>query len=129
MSTELTLLLWSTTIVGAYILVQSTLYRLQHGIIHAATARDSEPPANVWTARSERALRNLLETYAVFVVLCIATELSGRAGATTAWGAHFWFWSRWAYLPLYVLGVPYVRSLVWTVSAVGLTMMFAGLVL
>ena len=129
MTVELTLLIWSTLLVGAYLGVQSTLYRLQYGVVHAASARDAEAPQNVWTARGDRALRNLLETYAVFVALAVATELSGRSDALTQWGAHLWFWSRWLYLPLYVFGIAYVRSLVWLVSAIGLALMFAGLVL
>lgn len=129
MTVELTLLVWSAPLVGAYLLVQSTLYRLQHGVAHAASARDDEPPPGKLTQRGERALRNLLETYPVFVALALATEIVGLSDALTQWGAHVWFWSRWLYLPLYVLGIPYVRSLVWLVSAIGLVLMFAGLVL
>ena len=48
MSTELTLLIWSTTLFAGYILVQSTLYRLQYGIAFASSSRDNEaPPARV----------------------------------------------------------------------------------
>jgi uncharacterized MAPEG superfamily protein len=126
MSVELYLLIASTTLFGGYIGAQSLLYRAQHGVAFAWTARDVEPPPNKWVARAEKALRNLLETYAVFVALAVATELSGRSDVLTQWGAHIWFWSRWAYLPLYVFGVPIVRSLVWVVSAVGLGMMFFG---
>lgn len=129
MSIELTLLLWSTTLFAGYIGVQSILYRLDKGIEFANGSRDNEKPGNVWTVRSEKALRNLLETYAVFVVLAVVTELSGRSDALTQWGAQLWFWSRWVYLPLYIFGVQYIRSLVWLVSAVGLAMMFLGVLL
>jgi uncharacterized MAPEG superfamily protein len=128
MSVELFLLVASTTLIGAYIGVQSILYRVQHGVIFAASARDVEEPPNKWSARAERALRNLLETYGVFVALAVAIELSGRSDALTQWGAHIWFWSRWLYLPLYVFGVPFIRSLVWLVSATGLMLMFFGVV-
>jgi uncharacterized MAPEG superfamily protein len=128
-SVELSLLVWSTTLFAAYIGVQSLLYRLQHGMVFSASARDDEPPPDKWNARAEKALRNLIETYAVFVVLCVATELGGRSNGLTQWGAHLYFWSRWVYLPLYLFGVPYLRSLVWTVAAGGLVLMFFGLVL
>lgn len=126
MSIELTLLIWSPVLVGLYITVQSALYRVQHGIQFAASGRDGEAPPNVWNSRAEKALRNLLETYAVFVALAVATELSGRADALTAWGAQLYFWSRIVYLPLYLFAVPYVRSLVWLVSALGLGLLFIG---
>ncbi|WP_417309477.1 MAPEG family protein [Devosia sp.] len=126
MSIELTLLIWSPVLVGLYVLVQSTLYRLQHGIKFAASGRDGEAPPDAMNSRAEKALRNLLETYAVFVALAVATELSGRSDVLTVWGAQLYFWARIVYLPLYMFAVPYVRSLVWLVSALGLGLMFIG---
>lgn len=128
MTAQLLLLVWSTTLFAGYIGVQSVLYRLDYGVDHAATARDNERPPGVYAARGEKALRNLLETYAVFVVLSVAAQLAGSGDTLTFWGAQLYFWSRWVYLPLYVLGVPYVRSLVWCVSMLGLVAMFIGVV-
>ena len=126
MSIELTLLVWSTTLFAGYIGVQSILYRLQHGVRFANSGRDDEAPPNLMNARAEKALRNLIETYAVFVALAVATEISGRSDALTQWGSQLYFWARWVYLPLYIAGVQYVRSLVWMVAAVGLMLMFLG---
>lgn len=126
MSIELTLLVWSTVVFALYLGAQSTLYRVQHGVKFANTARDNEGPPNVLTARAEKALRNFLETYGVFIALAVATELSGRSDALTVWGAQIWFWCRILYLPLYLFGVVNIRSLVWFVSAIGLALMFFG---
>jgi uncharacterized MAPEG superfamily protein len=126
MTTELTLLIWSTVLVGAYIGVQSILYRMDVGVEFAASARDEERPLGTMTRRAEKALGNLLETYIVFVALAAATQLSGRSDWLTVWGAWIWFGARWVYLPLYLGGVFMVRSLVWLVSAIGLAMMFFG---
>ena len=41
----------------------------------------------------------------------------------TKLGAWLWLGGRVAYLPLYALGVPVVRSLAWIVSLVGIVMM------
>lgn len=129
MSVELTLLVWSTALLGLYVSTQALLYRMQHGVLYSATARDDEPAPNELTARGIKALRNFLETYAAFIALAVATELSGRSDGLTQWGAHIWFWGRLAYLPLYVFGVVYIRSLVWTVAGIGLGLMFLGLLL
>ena len=86
MSIELTLLVWSATLFAGYIGVQSTLYRLQHGIRFANSARDKEAPPDVWNARAEKALRNLIETYGVFVALAVATELQRPFGRADAMG-------------------------------------------
>jgi uncharacterized MAPEG superfamily protein len=126
MSIELTLLIWSAALAGAYLIVQSTVYRLDYGVVHAATARDDERAPSKWTARANRALRNFLETYAVFIALAVATELSGRSDSLTQWGAQLWFWARLVYLPAYFSNVPFLRSSIWMVSAIGLVLFFVG---
>jgi len=125
MTIEVTLLIWSTGLYALYVGVQSTLYRMQHGVEFAATGRDNEPPPNKWNSRAEKALRNLNETYPVFVVLAVAAAL-GRGDDLSLWGSVIYLVARVIYLPLYVLGTKYVRSLVWTISAIGLILMFIG---
>lgn len=126
MSVELSLLVWSVALAIAYLTVQSSFYRLQHGIRFAGTARDNEAAPDKFNARADKALRNFLETYGVFIALVVATELGDKSSWLSQWGAHLYFWSRWLYLPLYVAGVAYVRSAVWFISAIGLFMMFVG---
>lgn len=126
MSVELTLLVWSTVLAFAYLGVQLTLYRIDYGVEHANSQRDHERPPNKWTVRGQRALSNFLETYGIFIALAVATELSGRSDGLTQWGAHIWFWARWAYLPAYFIDINQMRSLIWTISFLGLALMFFG---
>ena len=126
MTIELALLIWSAVLCGAYLGAQSILFRRDTGLAYVQTAMDEEKPTSVMTQRATRALSNFLETYAVFIALAVATELSGRSDVFTQWGAVVWFVCRWVYLPLYVFGVPNVRSLVWFVSALALGAMFIG---
>ena len=126
MSIELMLLVWSFVIFLLYMGAQSTTYRMQYGVRYANSGRDNEAPQNTLTARADKALRNFLETYAVFIALAVATELSGRSDVFTQWGASIWFICRIVYLPLYVTGVQDIRSLVWFVSFIGLILMFIG---
>ncbi len=128
MTTELSLLIWSTGLYALYIGVQSTLYRMQHGVEFAATDRDDEPRPNPLNQRAEKALRNLQETYPVFLALAVAAAL-GRGDDLSLWGSVIYLVARVAYLPLYVLGVKYIRSLVWTISVVGLIVMAIGVAL
>ncbi|MEI3852217.1 MULTISPECIES: MAPEG family protein [Ensifer] len=129
MSFELTYLLWSAVLAFAYMMAQAGAYRLQHGVIEADTNRDVVPEPNVFTGRAGRALRNFHETYPVFIALAVVIEFSGRSGPLTQWGVGIWFWARAAYLPIYIGGLGLVRSAVWTVSAVGLLLMFAGILI
>ena len=57
----------------------------------------------------------------------LIAHVTGAESALTLWGASLYFWARLAYIPLYALGVPVVRSLVWMVSLVGLILIFAAL--
>lgn len=126
MSIEMTLLIWSTAVAAIYIMVQSAFYRLDHGVIYAGSARDNERAPNILNARADKALRNFLETYGLFIALAVATELTGRSDGLTQWGAMIWLAMRVLYLPAYVSGIPFLRSGIWMVSAAGLVMMFVG---
>ncbi|MFW8695871.1 MAPEG family protein, partial [Mesorhizobium japonicum] len=57
----------------------------------------------------------------------LIAHVAGAHGVLTAWGTALYFWARVVYVPLYALGVPYVRSLVWLVSLAGLVMVIAAL--
>ena len=126
MSIELSLLFWSLVVYGLYLGAQSTIYRLEYGVIFAATARDEAPPKSVALGRAERALGNFMETWSAFIILCVVAHLADPGDPVVFWGAVVWFVGRIVYLPLYLFGVPYVRSLVWCVATAGLGMMFFG---
>lgn len=127
MSVELWLLLGSIAVYALYLGTQSLLYRWRMGLWYAQTARDELPrPEGVLLGRAERALRNFNETYVPFVVLLLVAHLARQGDPLVFWGAVVWFAARIAYLPLYLAGVFLVRSLVWCVSAIGLFLMFVG---
>jgi len=126
MTTELTLLLWSLAVYALYLGAQSLIYRWHYGLMYAQTARDAPGPQGELLGRAERALRNFNETYMPFVVLLLVAHLARPGDPLVLWGALTWFAARIAYLPLYLIGVFAVRSLVWCVSAIGLFLMFIG---
>lgn len=127
MSIELTLLLWSLAVYALYLGAQSLIYRWRFGLMYAQTARDELPkPEGDLLGRAERALKNFNETYVPFVVLLLIAHLTHQNDPLVFWGAMIWFATRIAYLPLYLFGIFMVRSLVWFVSAIGLFLMFMG---
>lgn len=77
----------------------------------------------VVAGRTERALRNYLETYPAFAVLAAALVASGRIDGIGFIGGAVWLIARVVYIPLYLAGIPYWRTLVWLAGAVGLAMM------
>jgi uncharacterized MAPEG superfamily protein len=127
MTTELSLLFWSLLVYALYLGAQTLFFRLQYGVEHAASARDSAAPEGVVLGRAERALRNFFETYPALIVLLVVAQLADHGDPLVFWGAVLWFVARLVYLPLYLGGVFMIRSLVWIVSLVGLMLMFFGI--
>jgi len=84
-------------------------------------------PKGVVAGRAERALRNYLETYPAFAVLAVALVASGRVDGIGLIGGAIWLTARVVYLPLYLSGIPYWRSLVWLAAVIGLALMAARL--
>lgn len=123
MTTELWLLFLSLPLYGLYLGAQSLIFRWQHGILYAASARDEGKPDSPLLARAERALKNFHETWLVFVILVLIGHLAMPGEPLMFWGAIIWFAARIAYLPLYLFGVFMIRSLVWNVALVGLVLM------
>lgn len=85
------------------------------------------PPPGKLAGRLMRAQANLFETLPLFAAAVIMAEVAGRAGELTFWGAGLYFVARVIYVPLYAVGVPVVRSLVWLASLAGLGMVLAAL--
>ncbi|MDR6150849.1 MAPEG family protein [Sphingomonas sp. SORGH_AS_0742] len=124
MTTELTILGWSIILFFVHLTLQSQLATLDRGIGWNAGPRDGTPaPLGPLAGRAERASANYRETWPVFIALALGLALTGRSGGMAATGAWVWFLARVAYVPLYLFGVRYVRSLAYLVSMAGLVMM------
>lgn len=121
MSIELTMLGWSVCLGLLHIAIAASLGTQQRGLKWNAGNRDGE--AKVLTgiaARADRASRNFLETFPFFAVAAIAITLQSSSTAHTVFGAELYFWARLAYLAVYLIGIPYLRTVVWAASMWGL---------
>lgn len=123
MTTELTYLAWTLVLALVQIFAFATVRTKEYGSRWNAGARDeAKPPLSPLAGRLERAQANLFETLPLFAAAVLILHAAGRESVTTALGAQLYFWGRVVYLPLYALGVPYARSVVWVVSLVGFGM-------
>jgi uncharacterized MAPEG superfamily protein len=128
MTIELKMLVWSVCLGLASVLIAATLGTSQRGLTWNAGNRDGEPkPLTGAAARASRASSNFLETFPFFAVAVLALTLLKGSSPHTALGAQLYFWARLAYLPIYIIGIPYVRTLVWAVSLCGLLMVLSAL--
>jgi uncharacterized MAPEG superfamily protein len=127
MTIELQMLLFSVILGLVHIAVAATLTVGQYGARWSASARDAVmPPLQGVAARTDRALKNFLETFVLFAAAVLATRLSGVEGGLAALGAQLYFWARLIYLPVYALGIPYLRSLIWTVATAGIVLVLVA---
>lgn len=128
MSIELKLLVWSAALAFIQMLVAVTGALLQAGLPTLIGNRENMPRLLGWAGRAERAHRNMIENLALFVPLIVAVQLAARNSALTALGAEIFFFARLAYAFVYVLGIRYLRTALWTLSAIGLVMIFSQLI-
>lgn len=128
MNVELVVLTWSVVLGFVHIVASSHAKSLQRGYRWTASARDEPvPPLKGVAGRLERATSNYFETFPLFATLVLAAQVAGVQSTLTEWGCFLYLGARVVYLPLYVLGIPLVRSLVWNVAAVGMLLLVVAL--
>jgi uncharacterized MAPEG superfamily protein len=122
---ELSVLLWV-----AHVLTQAVAARGEFGDAYLFSPRDTEPAAKgLACGRATRALGNYVENYGPFIALALALIATGQGGGWGAVGATIWILARIVYLPIYLMGVIYVRTALWAISVIGLLMMLYRLVI
>lgn len=109
MSMELTLLLWTValTIVQAAICAVGGIGKV--GLVTMAGNRESGPTLDGWVGRANRAHRNMLESLVLFTILVLIGHAVDISTANTVLGAQLFFWARVVYVPVYIIGLPWVR--------------------
>ena len=130
MTPEFIMLAFTLVLALVQILAAAQASTMERGIAWNASPRDGESkPLGKVAGRLARAQANLLETLPLFAAAVIMAHIAGKDGTLTFLGTHLYFFGRLVYLPLYAFGVPYLRTLVWLVSAAGLVMVFVALFL
>ena len=125
--TELQVLSWSVTLLFVHLLAQGLTAIRDQGLAYNAGPRDEARPLGIVAGRARRALSNYLETYPAFVALALGLAVAGRTGGLGEVGAVLWIASRVVFLLLYVAGVPWLRTLAFAASLIGLVLMGARL--
>jgi uncharacterized MAPEG superfamily protein len=123
MTTELIMLAWGCVLALVHILATAQVRTRQYGTKWNVGARDEElPPPRPLVGRLERAQANFFETFPLMIAAVLIVTAAGLTGERTALGAQIWLVARVVYLPLYALGVPYLRSAAWIASVLGIGM-------
>ncbi len=84
------------------------------------SSRDENSDTSIYENRANRALKNLFETLPIFIGLVLLSITKDVDNASLAF---FWLIARVIYVPIYILGVDYLRTVVWAISLTSLVLM------
>jgi len=128
MKPEMSLLIWTVALAFAQALIAVQGAVMQVGLMPLIGNREKLPEITGWAGRAARAHRNILESLALFIPLVVVSVVAGKTNAMTLLGAQMFFWARLAYAAVYVIGIPWLRTGVWTVAVAGMILIFLQLV-
>jgi uncharacterized MAPEG superfamily protein len=89
-------------------------------LTYLLSSRDSSSKPSIYAQRANRASRNLLETLPIFIgigILSLIREIDN------SYVALFWLILRAIYIPIYILGINYIRTGIWAASLICLILM------
>ena len=128
MTTDLEMLAWVTGLTGLmwmpYILARIGAI----GLMQTLSYKSDDAPLPDWANRARRAHGNAVENLVLFAALVLVAHLSGAASEATAAAAVWYFWSRVAHYIVFVMGIPYARTLTFAVSWTALLCIFYQIV-
>lgn len=124
MTTDLMVLTCSGLLALAQMALQSFTYKIQVGNAYTVGPRDQPIAPTGIAGRADRAYRNLLEALPVFAIGVVVAHLAGKADDWTALGCWIFLIARIGFVFAYLAGWPWVRTLIWNVSAVGVVMIY-----
>ena len=120
MGFELQAVVWTTVILVTLIGFQGGLVPVNQGLAWGLGNRDEAREKTALQTRTARTVANHIEGMSVFVPLARVVAISDLSSTLTIWGAGLYLVGRVLFAPLYLVGVPYLRSLAWGVSLLGI---------
>ncbi len=121
MAFELHCLAWAIILGLAHILIAGNARTKELGIKWNMGARDGKTQnLNPLTERLLRAQSNFFETFPLFASAVLIVAVSHTYSTYSYWGSLIYLIARIIYLPIYALGIPVVRTIIWLFSIAGL---------
>ena len=128
MSMDLKYLLFSVLLAFVQVLIAAAAANQEVGLETLAGNREGMAALTGFAGRARRAHLNMIENMVLFTALVLVTAVAGKANAMTAMGALIFFWARLIYAVIYLLGLPWLRTLAWFVSVIGMVMIALQLI-
>jgi uncharacterized MAPEG superfamily protein len=127
MSPDLTFLFYSVILCFAQVVIAATGANTEVGLPTLAGNREGLAEIKGWAGRARRAHLNMIENLVLFATLVLIVAVAKKANDTTAMGAMIFFWARVAYVIIYLIGIPWLRTVAWAVSVIGMAMVASAL--
>jgi uncharacterized MAPEG superfamily protein len=128
MSPDLKYLAFTALLTGSLWIPYIVAQTAANGVLRPANYVDPTPRAvPPWGKRADRVHLNAVETFAPFAALVILIHVTGKENGMTAFWAISFFWLRVAHAIVYLLAIPYVRTIVFTLGYVCVVGLFVEL--
>ena len=125
MTTDLSYLAYTAMLTASLWVPYIVCQVMTNGPLARGNYVDPAPrPVPLWGERAHRAYLNAIECFAPFAALVIVAHLAGKANGMTAIWAMSFFWLRVLHCVVYWFGVPFVRTVVFTLGYVAVAGIF-----
>lgn len=122
MTPELWILLSAALLGLVHMAAASFTFKAQVGNRYTVGPRDRNLQPSGVAGRLQRAQRNFLETFAIFATCVLVVHLTDAYGSFSYWGSILYLGGRVLFLPLYAMGVPWLRTFSWNLATLGLVL-------
>ncbi|OCP01692.1 MULTISPECIES: MAPEG family protein [unclassified Ensifer] len=121
MSVEMTVLALGCIFGIVQVFVAAQFQTRQHGLAWSLSSREAAMPRPTpLVGRLKRAQTNFLETFPFASSALLAVEITGRGNGMTEAGAILWLSARIAFWLAYAIGIPVLRSVLFSASIIGI---------
>jgi len=128
MSTELSMLVWTTGLTGLFWLPYILTRIGKYGLMETLTYRADDKPVPAWADRAKKAHYNAVENLVLFAALVLVAHAVQATNDATAAAAIAYFLARLVHYPGYIAGIPFVRTLSFAVGWLSLICIFYQIV-
>ncbi len=128
MSLDLKYLLFSVLLTFVLVLIAASAATLAVGLPTLAGNREGLGEMPGFAGRAKRLHLNMIENMVLFIPLVLIAVVAQKTNAMTAMGALVFFWARLVHALIYLLGVPWLRTVAWAVSVIGMVMIAVQLI-
>ena len=115
-TTDLEMLVWIAGLTAIMWVPYILAHVMKHGVVEALTYRADSIPLDGWAARAKKAHYNAIENLVPFAALVLVAHVTTATNEATAAACIAFFWARAAHYVLYISGVPFGRTICFTIG-------------